>query len=97
MHCRVIAAHILGLGFNSRHLHMYNSPPFWAALLLCGDVESKPLCFRRELKSAAMPEASELGSRTLSRFGVVDEQIYLVIRDRFSPSPPNLKKNEEIL
>jgi hypothetical protein len=31
-----------------------------------------------------MPEASEAGSRTLSRFGVEDEQIYLVIRDRKS-------------
>jgi hypothetical protein len=28
-------------------------------------------------------KTAEVGSRTLSRFGVADEQIYLVIRDRF--------------
>jgi hypothetical protein len=49
-------------------------------------------CFTRvrESKSAAMPEASELGSTTLSRFGAESEQIYLVIRDRLLPgSSPN--------
>ncbi len=33
------------------------------------------------VRTAAMPEASEVGSRTLSRFGGGAEQIYLVIRD----------------
>lgn len=34
------------------------------------------------VKTAAMLQASEVGSRTLSRFEVEDEQIYLVISDR---------------
>jgi len=42
---------------------------------------SKLLCLRVRCEAGAMPEASEAGSRTLSRFGVEDEQIYLVIRD----------------
>jgi len=38
-----------------------------------------------EFRSEAEKERIEAGSRTLSRFGVVDEQIYLVIRDLTQP------------
>ncbi len=36
---------------------------------------------RAHVPTAAMPEASEVGSRTLSRFRAESEEIYLVIRD----------------
>ena len=36
---------------------------------------------------------SEAGSRTLSRFGVEDEQLYLVIRDQF---PLGSRPNENL-
>ena len=43
---------------------------------------------RFESRNDVSLRTSEAGSRTLSRFGVKDEQIYLVIRDRISHPPP---------
>lgn len=51
-------------------------------LFLCVNAENNKCCFRPGSKTAAMLQASEVGSRTLSRFEVEDEQIYLVISDR---------------
>ena len=47
-----------------------------------------------EFRSVAKKERVESGSRTLSRFGVEDEQIYLVIRDRSSHPFCYTYKNE---
>ena len=44
-----------------------------------------------EFCSEAEKERAESGSRTLSRFGVEDEQIYLVIRDRLLARAQKLK------
>jgi hypothetical protein len=57
--------------------------PLRGVLYLC-PISKTPSCLASGLESRSdvSLRTNEVGSRTLSRFGVEDEQIYLVIRDQ---------------